>query len=87
VKTRAFRLRQPGALAASGLACLVGRMESDPGQSLAIGRGDCPSSGGSTKEGKLRVLPVILPGGGRAEESELPGFLQGTTWGRVPPVT
>jgi WD40 repeat protein len=29
---------------------------------------------------KLRVLPVILPGGERAKESELPGFLQGTTW-------
>jgi hypothetical protein len=29
---------------------------------------------------KLRVLPVILPGGLRAKESELPGFLQGTTW-------
>jgi hypothetical protein len=34
----------------------------------------------SAKERKLRVLPVILPGGGRAKESELPGFLQGTTW-------
>jgi hypothetical protein len=30
--------------------------------------------------GKLRVLPVILPGGERAKESDLPGFLQGTTW-------
>ena len=29
---------------------------------------------------KLRVLPVILPGGQRAKESEVPGFLQGTTW-------
>ena len=29
---------------------------------------------------KLRVLPVILPGCERARESELPGFLQGTTW-------
>ena len=28
--------------------------------------------------GKLRVLPVILPGGERAKESDLPGFLQGT---------
>jgi energy-coupling factor transporter ATP-binding protein EcfA2 len=41
---------------------------------LAIQRGI------SAKERKLRVLPVILPGGGRAKESELPGFLQGTTW-------
>ena len=41
---------------------------------LAIQRGV------SAKERKLRVLPVILPGGGRAKESELPGFLQGTTW-------
>jgi len=24
------------------------------------------------------VLPVILPGGERAKESDLPGFLQGT---------
>jgi Novel STAND NTPase 1/TIR domain len=31
-------------------------------------------------ERKLRVLPVILPGGQRAKESEVPGFLQGTTW-------
>jgi TIR domain-containing protein len=31
-------------------------------------------------ERKLRVLPVIVPGGQRAKESELPGFLQGTTW-------
>jgi TIR domain len=29
---------------------------------------------------KLRILPVILPGGQRAKESEVPGFLQGTTW-------
>ena len=28
--------------------------------------------------GKLRVLPVILPGGERAKESDLPGFLRGT---------
>jgi hypothetical protein len=41
---------------------------------LAIQRGV------SAKERTLRVLPVILPGGGRAKESELPGFLQGTTW-------
>jgi hypothetical protein len=34
----------------------------------------------NSRERKLRVLPVILPGGQRAEESELPGFLQGTTW-------
>ena len=34
----------------------------------------------SSPELKLRVLPVILPGGQRAKESELPGFLQGTTW-------
>ena len=31
-------------------------------------------------ERKLRVLPVILPGGQRAKESDVPGFLQGTTW-------
>jgi hypothetical protein len=31
-------------------------------------------------ERKLRVLPVILPSGQRAKESDLPGFLQGTTW-------
>jgi hypothetical protein len=30
------------------------------------------------KERKLRVLPVILPGGQRAKESDLPGFLHGT---------
>jgi WD40 repeat protein len=29
---------------------------------------------------KLRVLPVILPAAERARESDLPGFLQGTTW-------
>ena len=29
---------------------------------------------------RLRVLPVILPGAERAKESDLPGFLQGTTW-------
>jgi TIR domain len=34
----------------------------------------------NSRERKLRVLPVILPGGQRAKESELPGFLQGTTW-------
>jgi len=34
----------------------------------------------NSREGKLHVLPVILPGGQRAKESELPGFLQGTTW-------
>jgi WD40 repeat protein len=32
------------------------------------------------QERKLRVLPVILPGGERAKESDLPGFLQATTW-------
>lgn len=32
------------------------------------------------KERRLRVLPVILPGGMRVAESQLPGFLQGTTW-------
>jgi WD40 repeat protein len=31
-------------------------------------------------ESKFRVLPVVLPGGQRAKESDLPGFLQGTTW-------
>jgi TIR domain len=34
----------------------------------------------NAREGKLRVLPVILPGGQRAKEGDLPGFLQGTTW-------
>src|SRR6266404_8138450 len=34
----------------------------------------------NSRERKLRVLPVILPGGQRAKESEVPGFLQGTTW-------
>jgi hypothetical protein len=34
----------------------------------------------NAREGKLRVLPVILPAGHRAKESDLPGFLQGTTW-------
>jgi hypothetical protein len=34
----------------------------------------------SSRERKLRILPVILPGGQRAKESDLPGFLQGTTW-------
>jgi hypothetical protein len=34
----------------------------------------------NSRQRKLRVLPVILPGGQRANESELPGFLQGTTW-------
>ena len=29
---------------------------------------------------RLRILPVLLPGGERAKESDLPGFLQGTTW-------
>jgi hypothetical protein len=32
------------------------------------------------RERRMRVLPVILPGGQRAKESEVPGFLQGTTW-------
>jgi hypothetical protein len=32
------------------------------------------------RERKLRVLPVMLPGGERAKESDMPGFLQGTTW-------
>ena len=27
---------------------------------------------------QLRILPVILPGGQRAKESNVPGFLQGT---------
>jgi WD40 repeat protein len=31
-------------------------------------------------ERQFRVLPVILPRGQRAKESDLPGFLQGTTW-------
>src|ERR1700751_2145280 len=34
----------------------------------------------NSRERKLRILPVILPGGQRARESDLPGFLQGTTW-------
>lgn len=34
----------------------------------------------SSSERKLRVLPVILPGGQRARESDVPGFLQGTLW-------
>src|SRR5262252_6870000 len=34
----------------------------------------------SSAHRKFRVLPVILPGGERAKESDLPGFLQGTTW-------
>ena len=34
----------------------------------------------NSRERKLRVLPVILPGGQRAKESDVPGFLQGTTW-------
>jgi TIR domain len=34
----------------------------------------------NSSERRLRVLPVILPGGQRAKESEVPGFLQGTTW-------
>jgi hypothetical protein len=34
----------------------------------------------NSRERKLRMLPVILPGGQRAKESDLPGFLQGTTW-------
>src|SRR5262245_19559589 len=29
---------------------------------------------------RLRILPVILPGGQRVVESQLPTFLQGTTW-------
>ena len=32
------------------------------------------------KERRLRVVPVILPGGGLGAESGLPLFLQGTTW-------
>lgn len=32
------------------------------------------------RERRMRVLPVILPGGQRALESDLPGFLQGTMW-------
>jgi hypothetical protein len=32
------------------------------------------------KQRRMRVLPVILPGGQRAQESDLPGFLQGTMW-------
>ena len=31
-------------------------------------------------QGRLRVLPVILPGGQRAKESDVPGFCRGTTW-------
>jgi WD40 repeat protein len=38
----------------------------------------------TSMERKLRVLPVILPGGQRAKESDLPGFLQGTTWVEFP---
>jgi energy-coupling factor transporter ATP-binding protein EcfA2 len=34
----------------------------------------------NSRDRKLRVLPVILPGGQRAKESDVPGFLQGTTW-------
>src|SRR5271166_5580731 len=34
----------------------------------------------NSRERKLRVLPVILPSGQRAKESDLPGFLQGRTW-------
>jgi WD40 repeat protein len=34
----------------------------------------------NSSERRFRVLPVILPGGQRAKESEVPGFLQGTTW-------
>jgi energy-coupling factor transporter ATP-binding protein EcfA2 len=34
----------------------------------------------NSSERRLRVLPVILPGGQRAKESDVPGFLQGTTW-------
>src|SRR5262249_7740500 len=34
----------------------------------------------NSRERRLRVLPVILPGGQRAKESDVPGFLQGTTW-------
>jgi hypothetical protein len=34
----------------------------------------------NSSERRLCVLPVILPGGQRAKESEVPGFLQGTTW-------
>src|SRR5271166_5074939 len=34
----------------------------------------------NSRERKLRVLPVILPGAQRVKESEVPGFLQGTTW-------
>ena len=34
----------------------------------------------NARERRLRVLPVILPGGQRAKESDVPGFLQGTTW-------
>lgn len=34
----------------------------------------------SDRECRLRVLPVILPNGRRAAESQLPPFLQGTTW-------
>ena len=34
----------------------------------------------NAREFRLRVLPVILPGGHRAKESDVPGFLQGTTW-------
>ena len=34
----------------------------------------------SARESRLRLLPVILPCGQRAKESDVPGFLQGTTW-------
>jgi len=34
----------------------------------------------NVRERQLRVLPVILPRGQRAKESDLPGFLQGPTW-------
>src|SRR5215469_15459929 len=33
-----------------------------------------------SRERKLRMLPVLLPGGQRDRESDLPGFLQATTW-------
>jgi hypothetical protein len=34
----------------------------------------------SSMERKLRILPVILPLCQRPKESDVPGFLQGTTW-------
>jgi WD40 repeat protein len=34
----------------------------------------------NSREPKLRLLPVILPSGQRAKESDIPGFLQGKTW-------